>query len=699
MRKHITSLISICLLLLVVGNFSQLTAQPPKDFAIMASAEVEKGLQATITLSWPSNPDYSQISIWRKTKAETYWGNSIARIEGEILSYTDNNVEVGTAYEYQLIADAEADNGSKYSATGYIYAGIEVPAKEAYGKVLLLVDQTIAGPLEMEIGRLMDDMRAEGWAVVRKDVPRTEDFDGAAVKNIKNIIYSVKDSSGGTLNTVFLLGRIAVPYSGDMYPDGHADHKGAWPADLYYGHMNESVWSDTYIYTVNQQRPRNENLPGDGKFDPSRIEFNDVYLRVGRVDLYDMPAFHDEQWAQPEIELYRRYLNKDHDYRTGKITYEMRGLIDDNTKGYPEKFGSGGWRNFGALFGAGNVEEVDWLTTLETDSYLWSYGCGGGNFTGAGGVGNTNKFASQPLNSIFTTLFGSYFGDWDVTNNFLRAGLCSEPSILTCAWSGRPQWYFHHMGLGEPIGYSTVLSQNNMTTYIPYKRDYYYNAYGNQKVHTALMGDPTLRMYMNTVDSPKNLSAVQPGGGVVELNWEAPEIDGIFFFDVFRAEFDESGSKYGGDWVKVNQLPLSEISLTDNYSYEGTLLYMVRTIKLQETNSGSFFNHSLGLIQDLVVTDVENGDFDFAFTAAPNPAVSYSNITLAVPYDGVVDVAIFDMRGNRIRELASRHLASGSHSFSWGLTGESGAKVSPGVYFVRVSAKGIRQVVKIIVMP
>ena len=115
-----------------------------------------------------------------------------------------------------------------------------------------------------------------------------------------------------------------------------------------------------------------------------------------------------------------------------------------------------------------------------------------------------------------------------------------------------------------------------------------------RQIHTALMGDPTLRMFMNTVESPKNLSAVQPGGGVVELNWEAPDIDGIYFFEVFRAELNEDGSNTGGDWVKVNEVPLSATTFTDNYSYEGTLLYMVRTIQVQQTNSGSFYNHKIG---------------------------------------------------------------------------------------------------------
>ncbi len=197
MRKHITSLISIVLVFTFV-NLSQLTAQPPKDFAVMASVTTEKGLQPAITISWPANPNNKQMTILRKSKGSQKWGDPIAQIEGDILSFTDTNVEIGTAYEYWLVTNSENSNGKKYSATGYLYAGIDVKSKDAYGKVLLLVDETIVESLTMEINRLTDDMTSEGWAVVRRDVPRTEDFDVAEVKKIKNIIYDVKDSSNGT---------------------------------------------------------------------------------------------------------------------------------------------------------------------------------------------------------------------------------------------------------------------------------------------------------------------------------------------------------------------------------------------------------------------------------------------------------------------------------------------------------------------
>jgi hypothetical protein len=61
---------------------------------------------------------------------------------------------------------------------------------------------------------------------------------------------------------------------------------------------------------------------------------------------------------------------------------------------------------------------------------------------------------------VFTMFLGSYFGDWDNESAFLRASLGSGYA-LTTSWAGRPHWFYHHMGLGEPIGISTIASQNN----------------------------------------------------------------------------------------------------------------------------------------------------------------------------------------------------------------------------------------------
>ena len=215
----------------------------------------------------------------------------------------------------------------RYWAYGYIHAGIEA-APISEDRVLILIDETQTGPLEKHMGTLRADLESEGWTVEIQSVPRTEDFDGAAVENIRSVIKAAASADGPTLTTVMLVGRIAVPYSGRMAPDGHTpDHVGAWPADAIYGDL-DGTYTDNVINSPNTQRPKNNNVPGDGKYDQSLIA-SDLELAIGRIDMYDMPQF-----EASETELLQAYFTKNHAFRSGQFEMITGGIIDDNFGAY-----------------------------------------------------------------------------------------------------------------------------------------------------------------------------------------------------------------------------------------------------------------------------------------------------------------------------------------------------------------------------
>ncbi|MBK8954453.1 MAG: hypothetical protein IPM34_02715 [Saprospiraceae bacterium] len=355
------------------------------------------------------------------------------------------------------------------------------------GTVLLLIDSTVNKQLSAKINILKDDLSNEGWFVLTY-VPSVRE----SVTDIRSKIANFR-SIHRDLRSVFILGHVKVPYSGNFNPDSHQDHLGAWPADTYYADV-DGIWSDISVDNNAASRQANKNVPGDGKFDQSIIP-SDVELEVGRVDFFDMPALN-----KSEMELLGRYLDKNHLWRTGQIQAEQRGIVLDNFNFRDEGFGQSGMKNFSSFFGPGNVFYGNYRDSLLKKSYLCSFGSGSGNYTGAAGISNTANMANDSLQSIFTFLFGSYFGDWDSPNNFLRAALASG-TILTNAWSGRPLWTLHHMALGETIGYSTRISTNNNSTYTA--------GYSARGTHMALMGIP--------------LCACIPGVEPVNCNWLNPD--------------------------------------------------------------------------------------------------------------------------------------------------------------------------------
>src|SRR5205807_10054136 len=90
-------------------------AVTPYDYAVKVSATVSTS-PAQITLSWPSNIDATGYNISRKAVTSSSW-TPVANLGSGATGWTDSNVSVGAAYEYQITAPTS----DGYTATGYIY--------------------------------------------------------------------------------------------------------------------------------------------------------------------------------------------------------------------------------------------------------------------------------------------------------------------------------------------------------------------------------------------------------------------------------------------------------------------------------------------------------------------------------------------------------------------------------------------------
>lgn len=303
---------------------------------------------------------------------------------------------------------------------------------------------------------------------------------------------------------------------------------------------------------------------------PSGIE-----LAVGRVDFGDMPAFTDT-----EAELTAAYLQRVHDFRTTELVPTDRAIIFDSFEGYPVS--SGAWISFPPFVGGDPVYtpgpgdplpleglyrappwygpfefyhfvDLDDVTELgegivNGGSYLWTYSCGEGavDGTGAGRVGTTDLLASDgyAFGGAFNMTFGSYMGRWQTTDNYLRAVLATGHA-LTNVWSGSPHWYFHNMGMGEPMGRSVLQSMNNdASRYAPHGA---WLPGTSPNIHMALFGDPTLRMRM--VAPPTDLE-VSNEDGEAHFEWTASTDMGVAGYYLYV--FDEDGVPTD---TRMEQLP------------------------------------------------------------------------------------------------------------------------------------------------
>lgn len=256
-----------------------------------------------------------------------------------------------------------------------------------------------------------------------------------------------------------------------------------------------------------------------------------------------------------------------------------------------EAFSASGYRSFAPLVGPENIANLNgvaahaqarWIPTLAAHAYLLAYGCGPGSYQAVDGLGNSGPahdgravdMVSNNVQAVFTLIFGSWFGDWDHEDNVMRSILAAPTCSLAAAWSGRPHWFVHPMGLGETIGYTARLTQNNTGLY-----QNQVNASAHL-IHIALMGDPTLRLH-----------PVAPGGTLTatgaRLSW-APSPDFVLGYHVYRA------TSAGAVFNRLTTVPTPDTSFVDSDPVPGAT-YMVRAVKLENTPSGSYYNASQGM--------------------------------------------------------------------------------------------------------
>lgn len=570
------SVLSCAALSLAIGALAQSSSERA---AVQLTASVQAS-PPSITLSWKAIAGTTSFQVYRKLRSDAAWGSLLASPAATATQYTDNTVSIGTAYEYKVVRVSSGVTG-----TGYISSGIHVPVTDARGKILLLVDNTLAVPLAAELTQLARDLKADGWTVLRSDVSPS-----ATVSSVRSTVIAQYNTDPSNFRSVFIIGHVPVPYSGNINPDGHSSHLGAWPCDAYYADVN-GTWTDNTVNSTGGY-PKNQNVPGDGKFDQSDLP-SAIELRVGRVDMNNMPAF-----TLSEVELTRAYLNKLHNYKVKAWAPQVRGMMFDNLQWVSNPLAASGWRSMAPLTGHTTISApyqygTPFKTLIDGQSHLWTYSSGGGlqgsvnntlTFNGADNVGTTEDYAllAGGMDGVFNMSFGSYFGDWDNPNNFLRAPL-AHGDALTNVWSSIPAWYFHHMGMGEPIGNSMIATLNNTGLYTPLT-DGWQSSIG--RVHLALMGDPTLRQAM--VAPPTNL-AVTNASGLAAFSWtaSAETVQGYHLYSI-------SGSGV------ITRLTTNPVTGTSHQSptipFVSGAEYMVRAVKLLTSPSGSYFDLSLGAL-------------------------------------------------------------------------------------------------------
>ncbi len=549
--RQLQEILFFCFLaFLFSGNLGAAKSLPERFLAL--DGDIVEG-EAQVEISWPkaTGSNIGRISIQRRILGQTSkesW-QSIASIRSFARVYLDKGIRSGVAYEYRISRPSK-----EQIETGYWVTGLDLPAQENKGVVLMIVDETLAGDLAPRLDRFMLDLIGDGWSVIRHDTPRGVDKDLVAnllaARKLRAWIQVRYNSAPLTPHALILIGHIPVVKSGQSRPDGH-DYR-PLETDLFYADT-DGVWRDHVKGTV-----RHNAIPSDH-----------IEMQVGRIDFSNLDAALGD-----EVSLLKRYFDKNHHWRHGRLgdlrqAYGSGNSLSGETNALrnivgPKEFVTGGHHDVGT--------QQPWLFGVDFGSHKYS------DYTTA-----------NPIKTVFSINFGSGKLNFSRRNNTMTVMLAQQWYSLATGWGGRPAWQLHHMALGKSIGYSHLRTVNNGVHSKGGAGTLEYTPTGNytwvNPIWVNLLGDPTIHPF--PLEPVRNLQAERLEGSV-QLTWAEEDTGagvqcrvyrGLDRFGPYQA-LNPSELHTGHQYVDPNPVPGA--------------WYMVRAHSLKEVYAGSFYTFSQG---------------------------------------------------------------------------------------------------------
>jgi uncharacterized protein (TIGR02597 family) len=567
-------------------NATGVFATNPSQVSAVAS-----NTPAGINLIWSSATN-TVLEIKRREMGAKDWEPLGAALG---TNYFDDSALPALRYEYNLNTRLATTNGDIDPIGQSIAATRGGSAIEDRGKVVLLVDQTLTNVIEAELNGFITNLVGDGWQILRADVPRHIDDYSSSTSfqtnyyNITNIIVPfIRDNYAQfstNIKQILIIGHATIPYSGTIPDDGHHEHRGAWPTDLYYGDV-DGIWTDT-ITLASSAYNWNHNYPNDGKFDQNLVPKNseglaELEIPVSRIDFHNLPAFA----PRSEADLLIHYFKKNAAFRFAKSkfapeVFELETPVVANLYTLiPAKAANEMAAKIAPLKSPSHGDPFDPL--IITGSAVIGAASGPGKFDRINDA-RPNEHTSAHIaagltstNVAFYYVRTSFAPDWNSPDNFLRSILATtNGGLASASMLANRVWRADGLGVGMSLGSEVPEVIRTWVTPSPL------SARGME-----LLGDATLRYPV--LAPPEPVSWVITNDRV-HLIWSHP-VGLTPAYHVYR-----SSDGISGEFSRLNAAPVAGTRFTDVSVPEGSFLYMVRALEMTTTGGGTFTNISQGV--------------------------------------------------------------------------------------------------------
>jgi hypothetical protein len=165
--------------------------------------------------------------------------------------------------------------------------------------------------------------------------------------------------------------------------------------------------------------------------------------------------------------------------------------------------------------------------------------------------------------------------------------------------------------------------------------------------------------------------------GETQLSWGASAAADFAFYRLYRGVTPDFALSGGSQ--------IAQTTVQAFAASPGNYYYKLVAVDLHGNASPPALVSPPGPVD--VEADEVPAKFAFALVR-PNPARGPVDLSIALPLDGRVRLAIYDVGGRLVRLISDVNLPAGRHAYRWDLRGDDGAAVASGLYRARVEASG-----------
>ena len=283
----------------------------------------------------------------------------------------------------------------------------------------------------------------------------------------------------------------------------------------------------------------------------------------------------------------------------------------------------------------------------------------------------------------------AYYG-W----GFVPGGANVSPRPSTDTWY-RGTATVYGTGTNNMKFYYNGTLSNTVTCALPAGEISLQNHYGSYTdydwvaVRKFAGAEPTRESWGNEITLPVELSsftAIPTAEYFVRLNWVTQSETGVSGFKIYRGR-----SNNLAEATDMNVfIEATNTGTTQMYSYvdnaldgNGVYYYWLQNIDLD--GGSRYYGPVTATVNQVGGNDIPPIEMVTGIEKIyPNPFNPQTTIRFSLVQDAPVEVVIYNVRGQKVRNLLSAQKAAGFHNLEWNGLDNSGASCSSGVYTVRV---------------